>query len=492
MKGIILAGGTGSRLYPMTSSVCKQLLPVYDKPMIYYPLSTLMLLGIKEFLIISTPTDTPLIENHLGDGSQLGLTIDYKVQQEPKGIAEAFILGEEFIGDDTVALILGDNIFHLGRQIQTLSEKVKDHTGARILGIRAQDPERFGVIEFDENYQVVSLEEKPQNPKSDYVVPGLYFYDSKVVDYAKNLKPSLRGELEITDINKIYLNNNELEASPFGRGAVWADVGTVSSLLETAHFISLIENMQNLKIGCIEEVAYNMGFINEEGLRNIVNTIKAGSPYRDYLEQFLPKQPTVPFTKTEIEDVVVFEPRIFEDSRGYFFECYNSKTYEEAGIKANFVQDNQSKSEYGTIRGLHFQTGDHAQAKLVRVISGKILDVAVDLRPNSPTFGQHVAVELSSLNQKQLYIPRGFAHGFSVLSETAIVAYKCDNFYAPQADGGLMYDDEILDIDWKIAPEDVIISEKDQNHPTFKDYCGINTLEAIKGTPITVTEKKRA
>lgn len=266
MKGIILAGGSGTRLYPMTKAVSKQLLPIYDKPMIYYPLSTLMLAKIKDVLIISTIEDTPKFEKLLGDGSQFGMHLSYKVQEVPNGLAQAFVLGEEFIGDDDVCLVLGDNIFY-GNGFTKLLLKAKDNKGrATIFGQFVNDPERYGVIEFDSNGKVLSLEEKPKFPKSNYAAVGLYFYDNRVVEYAKNLKPSARGEYEITDLNKIYLENGELDCELFGRGFAWLDTGTTKSLNDASNFVRTVEEILGIKISIPEEIAYNNGWITKEEL----------------------------------------------------------------------------------------------------------------------------------------------------------------------------------------------------------------------------------
>ncbi len=284
MKGIILAGGSGSRLYPLTESTCKQLLPVYDKPMIYYPLSTLMLFGIKDILIISTPQDTPHIEHFFGNGSRLGLNISYKIQEKPRGIAEAFILGADFIGNDDVCLILGDNIFYMGEQLKSFREEIAKNPGGTVFGYHVSDPERFGVVEFDKDHKALSIEEKPKQPKSNYAVVGLYFYQSDVVEKAKNLQPSARGELEITDINKAYLKEGRLNVVTMKRGNAWLDAGTPQSLLDSSNFIQIIESRQGLKIACIEEIAYRRGFIDDEQMRKIINSLKDGIDYKNYLQ----------------------------------------------------------------------------------------------------------------------------------------------------------------------------------------------------------------
>jgi glucose-1-phosphate thymidylyltransferase len=282
MKGIILAGGAGTRLYPITSSISKQMLPVYDKPMIYYPLSVLMLAGIRDILVISTPRDLPGFKNLLGDGSSLGITFTYIEQPAPEGLAQAFIIGEEFIGDDTVCMILGDNIFYGHGFGDTLLQTASLNKGACVFGYYVTDPQRYGVVEFDKDRKVISIEEKPARPKSNYAVTGLYFYDNTVVEKAKSLKPSARGELEITDLNKLYLHEGNLEVKLMGRGMAWLDTGTYESLLQAANFIATLEQRQGLKASCIEEIAFKRGFISKDKLIKIAQPC-SNSQYGQYL-----------------------------------------------------------------------------------------------------------------------------------------------------------------------------------------------------------------
>jgi len=291
MKGIVLAGGAGTRLYPSTIAISKQLLPIYDKPMIYHPISVLMLAGIKDILIISTPQDLPNFKRLLGDGSQFGINFSYKEQPSPDGLAQAFILGEEFIGNDDVALVLGDNIFYgdgFSGTLKSVVQNIENNGGATVFSYYVKEPQRFGVIEFDDNGKAISIEEKPKIPKSHYAVTGLYIYDNNVVEYAKSLKPSKRGELEITDLNNIYLNKGFLNVQTLGRGFAWLDTGTHHSLLQASQYVQTIEENQGIKIACLEEVAYRMGFITKENLKCIVDKYK-NNDYYNYLAKIIEK-----------------------------------------------------------------------------------------------------------------------------------------------------------------------------------------------------------
>jgi len=283
MKGIILAGGSGTRLYPITKAISKQIMPIYDKPMIYYPLSVLMLAGIKDILIITTPEDSAQFQRLLGDGSAVGCNFNYAVQAVPNGLAQAFVIGEQFVGNDKVALILGDNIFY-GSGFSKLVQSFNDVDGAAIFAYEVNDPERYGVVEFDENFKALSIEEKPKQPKSNYAVPGLYFYDNEVVNIAKNIAPSARGEYEITDVNKVYLERKRLQVGVMNRGVAWLDTGTFDSLADASEFVRVIEKRQSQKVGCIEEVAYRMGFIDHAQLLNLAKLYRK-SGYGEYLRR---------------------------------------------------------------------------------------------------------------------------------------------------------------------------------------------------------------
>ena len=286
MKGIVLAGGSGTRLYPLTTVTSKQLLPIYDKPMIYYPISVLMNAGIRDILIISTPDDTPRFQSLLGDGEQFGIHLTYEVQESPDGLAQAFLIGEDFIGKDSVAMVLGDNIFHGHGLEKRLLKAAKKEKGATVFGYYVEDPERFGIVEFDENNREISIEEKPEKPKSNYCVTGLYFYDNKVVEYTKSLKPSQRGELEITDLNRIYLEKGELEVCFLGQGFTWLDTGTHESLVDATNFVRTVETHQHRKIACLEEIAYLKGWISKEHLEKIYETYKKNQ-YGAYLKNII-------------------------------------------------------------------------------------------------------------------------------------------------------------------------------------------------------------
>ena len=288
MKGIILAGGSGTRLYPLTKAISKQIMPIYDKPMIYYPLSVLMLANIREILIISTPRDLPVFKELLGDGSQLGLKLEYKVQKHPNGLAEAFIIGEEFIGNDNVCLILGDNIFYGSGLSGLLEEAAKLEEGAVVFGYPVKDPRAYGVVEFDKNGKAISLEEKPENPKSNYAIPGLYFYDNTVLKKVKSIKPSARGELEITSVNEKYLEEGKLSVKKFGRGVAWLDTGTHEALLEAANFVQTVQKRQGFYIACIEEIAYQKGWIGEEEVRELAKVMMK-TEYGKYLIELVEK-----------------------------------------------------------------------------------------------------------------------------------------------------------------------------------------------------------
>ena len=496
MKGIILAGGSGTRLYPLTRVTSKQLLPIYDKPMIFYPLSMLMLAGIRDILIISTPDDTPRFRNLLGTGDLFGLNIEYAVQEHPNGLAEAFIIGEDFIGDDSVAMILGDNIFYgngLGHMLRQATAAACEERGSKatIFAYYVENPQDFGVVEFDEMGNVVGIEEKPAEPKSNYAVTGMYFYDNRVVEFAKSLKPSARGEIEITDINEMYLHAGDLEVRFMGRGYAWMDTGTVDALNHAANFIKTLENNQNIIISAPEEIAYNSRWITKNQLLESAN-LHGKSKYGEHLRRVAEGQVLYsshfgerPYwgrdadsswkgslmkevTDVKLPGVKIITPKAIGDNRGGFMESYSKRDLEEAGIYVEFVQDNRSYSaKKGIVRGLHFQKNPRCQAKLLACLKGRIMDVAVDLRKDSPTYKKWIAVELSEENKKQIFIPKGFAHGFVTLTDDVEIMYKVDEFYSPECDAGVRWNDPDIGVDWGIT--NPVLSEKDANAPFLSD-----------------------
>ncbi len=473
MKGIILAGGSGTRLYPLTVCASKQLLPVYDKPMIYYPLSTLMLAGIRDILIISTPEDLPRFEALLGDGAQFGIRLSYKEQPSPDGLAQAFLLGKEFIGDDCCAMILGDNIFYGSGLSKIFRQAARDAERgvASLFAYHVDDPGRFGIAEFDSMGRVLSIEEKPAEPKSNYAVTGLYFYDNRCVSYAEKIRPSERGELEITDLNNLYLQAGSLKVHPLGRGFMWLDTGTTGALLSAANFIEIIQTRQNIVISSPEEIAYVSGWIDKEHLLRAADAYGKslyGKHLREVADERLlyaaPERAAIQCEKTGLRDVLVLLPRVYGDHRGWFYESYAKRDLEALGIRGDFVQDNHSFSaRKNTLRGLHFQNNPCAQAKLIRCSRGAILDVVVDLRRGSSDYLKWTSVRLDAEDKKQIYIPCGFAHGFLALTDDVEIQYKADAYYAPEHDRSIRYDDPAIGIDWGEGP--FILSEKDLAAP---------------------------
>ncbi|KAG0163927.1 hypothetical protein DFQ30_010755 [Apophysomyces sp. BC1015] len=395
--------------------------------------------GIRDVLVISTPDDTPRFEAMLGDGGQWGMNIQYAVQPSPDGLAQAFIIGRDFIGNDPSALILGDNIFYGHDLVKQLEHANARQDGATVLAYHVNDPERYGVVEFDSEFRALSIEEKPTKPRSHYVVTGLYFYDNNVCDIAASIRPSARGELEITDVNCVYLDAGKLNVGIMGRGFAWLDTGTHDSLIEAATFIATLQKRQGLVVACPEEVAYRLGWIDAEQLRKLAAPL-AKSQYGKYLQ-------------TILTDPVVWQ------SRGFFFESFNARDFAQCvDGSAVFVQDNHSCSARGVLRGLHYQI-EHAQGKLVRVVHGEVFDVAVDIRRSSPSFGQWVGVHLSAANRRQLWVPAGFAHGFLTLSDNAEFLYKTTDYRFPEFERSILWNDRELGIEWPLQGDPVVAAK---------------------------------
>ena len=471
MKGIILAGGVATRMFPITLSITKQLLPVYDKPMIYYSISTLMSGGIRDILIIVSENQISNFTNLLGNGSQFGVNISYKIQKIANGLPEAFIIGEDFIRNSKVALILGDNIFYSSNFSSFLRSSIQIQDGATLFLYNSLNPESFGVVEISSDNKIISIEEKPKNPKSNYVVTGLYLYDEDVSYYSKKLKKSSRNELEITDLNNIYLENQKLNYKILGKGFSWMDTGTFDSLHDASEFIKVLEKRQGIRISVPEEIAYKNNWISKEDVLRQAFKYKNNS-YGYYLNELVECENKsskksgggVMFKRLKIPGTFIYEPKVFNNNRGAFFESYNEKIFFENGLNSRFVQDNNSFSvKKYTIRGLHFQKGGNAQAKLVRCVRGSIFDFIVDLRKDSKTFLCWERIELNEENRRMVFIPRGCAHGFITLEDNTEVSYKVDNFYDVKSERTLIYNDKTINIDWgiDIESEDITLSHKD-------------------------------
>ena len=418
---------------------------------------------------------SPRFEQLLGDGKRFGLNFQYAVQPRPEGIAQAFLVGQKFIGSSCCALVLGDNIFYGHDFAKTIRQAGQQDSGARVFAYPVQDPERYGVVEFDPQGKALSLEEKPKAPKSRYAVTGLYFYDNQVVDIAQSLRPSARGELEITDVNKEYLRRNQLEVVVMGRGMAWLDTGTHQAMLEASLFHSDHRNPPGAYGGvsgrdCVPLWLHHGPAIGRHGilderqrLRYLLATVVAG---KGVLKTSSTIIPTMKVTETTLPGLLILEPKVFSDARGFFLESYNEKTMAEAGIREHFVQDNHSFSIRNVVRGLHYQV--RPQGKLVRAVVGEILDVALDLRRSSPTFGRWHSLSLSEANRQVLWIPPGFAHGFRVLSEGAHVVYKTTDYYYPEAERTIAWNDPVVNVDWQLVGPP-ILSAKDSLGTAFRD-----------------------
>lgn len=474
MKGIVLAGGSGTRLYPITKGVSKQLLPIYDKPMVYYPISVLMLAGIRDILIISTPADLPAFRRLLGDGSDYGVRFEYAEQPSPDGLAQAFLIGEKFIGSDSACLVLGDNIFHGSGFSTMLREAVRtaeEENKATVFGYWVDDPERYGVAEFDGNGNCLSIEEKPANPKSNYAVVGLYFYPNKVVDVAKKIKPSARGELEITTVNQVFLQDSQLKVQTLGRGFAWLDTGTHDSLAQASIFVEVIEKRQGLKIACLEGIAYRMGWISEEKMRALAQPM-IKNQYGQYLLKVI----------DELKREQNNESHCHRDQgRGYYraaglrrrprlFLRKLLPTTVRPGRPARTLRAGQRiQIPPGRAARAPFPKGGRSPIQTGTGRSGsgsgrrrrytaRIAHVRQTRRRRADRQESPPALRTTRIRTR-----------FSVLSDEAVFQYKCDNFYAPQSEGAIAWNDPDLGIDWQLPAEEVILSPKDRAHPRLKD-----------------------
>ena len=471
-RGIILAGGSGTRLYPLTIAVSKQLLPVFDKPMIYYPLSVLMLAGIRDILVITTPHDQPLFQRLLGDGSAFGVDITYAVQAAPKGLAEAYHHRCRFRRRRAVRPhprrqhLLWRRTFEAVRARQSVRKE-----GATVFAYHVSDPERYGVVAFDASGKALSIEEKPKAPRSNWAVTGLYFYDGEVVEIARSLKPSARGELEITDVNRRYLEAGRLQVEMMGRGYAWLDTGTHESLADASSFVRTIE----------APAGHQDRLSGRDRLRPRLRDGGGGAgpgrrPRQDGLCGLSARARGELGTRLmrvrelALPGVLEIVPERFGDERGFFSETWNAARFAEAGIAIAWLQDNHSLSGAPfVLRGLHYQMPPHAQDKLVRVVRGAVFDVAVDIRHGSPTFGQWVGLEVSREKWNQILVPKGFAHGFLTLTPDTEVVYKVSALYAPEHDRALRYDDPGIGIGWPLGDASPVLSKKDAEAPCLAD-----------------------
>ena len=450
-RGILLAGGTGTRLHPITQAVSKQLLPIFDKPMVYYPLTTLMHAGIyatqRSFRRLTTCRSS---KRFSATDGKWGLSIEYAAEQpEPKGIAQALLIAEKFRAGAAPVLILGDNLFYGGNLGTALAAANSRTDGATIFASHVRNAADYGVIAFDAHGNPSSIEEKPAAPKSSFAVTGLYFYDGRAVEIARTLKPSARGELEITDVNRAYLDRGSLGVEVLGRGTAWLDTGTPEALLQAAQFVQTIEDRQGLKIACPEEISWRNGWIDNGQLAKLAEPL-AKTAYGRYLTALEWRDSRmIEVRQLTIPGVRVFQPQIFADDRGRFLEAWNDRVLAAAGFHENFVQDNLVESKHGVIRGLHYQM-TRPQGKLVRCTAGEIFDVAVDLRRASPTFGAWTGEILSAENAFSMWSPPGFAHGYCVLSDSATVYYKCTEFYDPSEERFLVWNDPAVGIPWPL------------------------------------------